>query len=259
MRLKKYSSDLSAKSWQVIEKLITVQRKSKWDLQEVVNAILYVTKNGCVWRDLPGEFAPWETVYWYFRKWVKDGTLKRISDSLIIDYRLKEGREFQPSVAIIDSQSTKNSISSTENVGIDGGKLIKGRKRFYLVDTLGNLLDSFVVAANLYDGTTAIKQWKYIETENILVENISKIYADGTFGGTFSKEIKEKYDIEVEIPKIPIAKKGNIVIHEKRWIVERTIAWTNNNRRCAKDYERKTVNSNAFLLLANIKRLAKKI
>ncbi len=65
MRLKKYSSDLSAKSWQVIEKIIKINRKSKWDLQEIVNAIFYLTKNGCVWRDLPGEFPPWETVYWY--------------------------------------------------------------------------------------------------------------------------------------------------------------------------------------------------
>jgi putative transposase len=114
-------------------------------------------------------------------------------------------------------------------------------------------------AANLYDGTTAIKKWGLIEIENILVENISKIYADGTFGGTFSQEMKEKYAIEVEIPKIPIAKKGKVEIHPKRWIVERTIAWTNNNRRCAKDYERKTDNANAFIILANIKRLAKKV
>ena len=55
-------------------------------------------------------------------------------------------------VAIIDSQSSKNSTTCIENVGIDGGKLIKGRKRFYIVDTfLGNLLDSFVVCANCYD------------------------------------------------------------------------------------------------------------
>ena len=74
MRIKKYSSDLSPKSWQVIEKIIQVRRKSKWDLQEIVNAIFYLTKNGCVWRDIPGEFPPWITVYWYFCKW---GKIKR--------------------------------------------------------------------------------------------------------------------------------------------------------------------------------------
>jgi putative transposase len=73
MRIKKYSSDLSAKSWQIIEKLLLIQRKSRWSLKDIVDAILYVTKNGCVWRDLPADFPCWQTVYWYFRKWVKDG------------------------------------------------------------------------------------------------------------------------------------------------------------------------------------------
>ena len=259
MRLKKYSTDLSAKSWQVIEKLINIQRRSKWNLLEIVNGILYVTKNGCVWRDLPGEFPPWETVYWYFQKWVKDGTLERMNRHLILDNRMKADKLPYPGVAIIDSQSTKNSLSAIKHIGIDGGKLIKGRKRFYLVDTMGNLLDSFVVAANNYDGTTAIQYWKQIAKENALVDNISKIYADKTFRGTFAKEMDAKYKIKVEIPETPIAKRGNVDIHEKRWIVERTIAWVNNNRRCSKDYERKTEHANAFLVISNIKRLANKI
>ena len=261
MRIKKYSSDLSPKSWQVIEKIIQVRRKSKWDLEQIVNAILYLTKNGCVWRDIPGEFPPWITIYWrpslrYYCKWVTDGTWKNISDCLIVDFREKQGKKAQPTVAIIDSQS---SSTCSENVGIDGGKLIKGRKRFYIVDTLGNLLDSFVVSANCYDGTTAIKYWESLSYHNILLDNVTKIYADGTFGGTFSKEMAERYGTTVEIPKIPIAQKGKVTIHEKRWIVERTIAWTLNNRRCSKDYERKTEHSNTFLIIGNIRRLAKKL
>uniref|UniRef100_A0AAU6WSR2 Uncharacterized protein n=1 Tax=Chryseobacterium endophyticum TaxID=1854762 RepID=A0AAU6WSR2_9FLAO len=94
---------------------------------------------------------------------------------------------------------------------------------------MGNLLDSFVVPANSYDGTTVIKHWKRIYSENELLENIQRIYADGTFGGTFRRQMKTKYEIEVEIAIIPIAQKGKVEIHEKRWIVERTIAWTLNN------------------------------
>ncbi len=259
MRIKKYSSDLSEKSWQVIEKIIKVERKSKWDLQEIVNAIFYLTKNGCVWRDIPGEFPCWITVYWYYRKWVKNGTWKYISDSLTVDYRISKDKDAQPSIAIIDSQSTKNSSTSIEDTGFDGGKFIKGRKRFYIVDSLGNLLDSFVVSANSYDGTTAIKHWELMSINNVLLDNVKKIYADGTFGGTFTKGMEEKYAISVEIPKIPIAKKGNIEIHEKRWIVERTIAWTLSNRRLSKDYERKTDNANAYLVITNIRRLANKL
>ena len=259
MRIKKYSSDLSAKSWQIIEKLLLIQRKSRWSLKDIVDAILYVTKNGCVWRDLPADFPCWQTVYWYFRKWVKDGTWERINGCVIVDYRVKVDKNAQPTVAIIDSQSAKNSPTCTDNVGVDGGKLIKGRKRFYIVDTLGNLLDSFVTAANCYDGTTAIKYWEVLSLHNILLENIQIVYADGTFGGTFKQQMHEKMGITVEIPKTPIAQKGKMTIHEKRWIVERSIAWTLNNRRCAKDYERKVENANAYLIIANISRVVRKI
>jgi len=259
MRLKQYSSDLSAQCWQVIHKVIHVQRKSKWDFKEIVNTIFYLTKNGCMWRDLPGEFPPWQTVYWYYCKWVKDGTWENINRSMVAENRVYNNRKFQPTVAIIDSQSAKNSSTCTSHVGIDGGKLIKGRKRFYITDTLGNLLDCFVVSANSYDGTTAAKYWSSMYNNNELLQNIKLVFADGTFGGTFRKEMEDRYNIGVEIPKIPIAKKGKVQIHEKRWIVERTIAWTLNNRRCSKDYERKIENANAFTIITNIRRLAKKI
>jgi putative transposase len=97
MRIKKYSSDLSAKSWQVIEKIIHVQRIGKWSLQEIVNGIFYLTKNGCVWRDLPGEFPPWQRVYWYHNKWVQDGTWNNINRSLIADNRIMNDKtDFTP-------------------------------------------------------------------------------------------------------------------------------------------------------------------
>jgi len=213
MRLKKYSSNLSARGWQAIEKIIVEQRSSRWDLQEIVNAIFYITKNGCVWRDLPGVFPPWQTVYWYYRKWVKDGTWKSISSCLTVDYREKKDKEAQPTVAIIDSQSSKNSSTCIEEVGIDGGKLIKGRKQFYVVDTLGCLLDSFVVAANNYVGVKAAKRWETFGKDNILLIQVEKVYADGTFGGTFTKQMKENYNLEVVIPSVPIARKGKVDIH----------------------------------------------
>lgn len=85
------------------------------------------------------------------------------------------------------------------------------------------------------------------------------MFADGTFGGTFSNQMRDRYNIDVQISKVPIARKGKVQIHEKRWIVERTIAWTLNNRRCSKDYERKIGNSNAFTIITNIRRLVRKI
>ncbi|MEJ7662881.1 MAG: transposase [Hymenobacter sp.] len=75
--------------WLRIEPLITVRRRSKWPLEEVMNGILYVLKNGCGWRDLPGEFPCWNTVHYYFAKWGKDGTWENINSCLLVDYREK--------------------------------------------------------------------------------------------------------------------------------------------------------------------------
>ncbi len=84
---KRYSSDLSAGEWQRMQPLLRVRRRSKWPLVEVVNAVLYVLKNGCLWRDLPGDFPPWGTAYWYFDKWETDGTWARVSACLTVDSR----------------------------------------------------------------------------------------------------------------------------------------------------------------------------
>lgn len=87
MRVKTYTSDLRPQDWGRIERLIVVQRRSKWPLLDIVNGILYVLKNGCGWRDLPGEFPCWNTVHSYFAKWGKDGTWERINSCLLVDYR----------------------------------------------------------------------------------------------------------------------------------------------------------------------------
>ena len=84
---KRYSSDLIERDWQQLEPLLVVRRRGKWPLVEVVNAILYVLKNGCVWRDLPGDFLPWSTAYWYFAKWEADGTWARASACLNVSAR----------------------------------------------------------------------------------------------------------------------------------------------------------------------------
>ena len=93
---KRYSSDLSARDWQQLEPLLVVRRRGKWPLVEVVNAILYVLKNGCVWRDLPGDLPPWGTVYWYFGKWEADGTWQRASSCLNVSGRERAQKKPAP-------------------------------------------------------------------------------------------------------------------------------------------------------------------
>ena len=111
MERRAYPSDLTDAQWAVLEPLLPPPRPTGHprvvDRRELVNAILYVLRNGVVWRALPHEFPPWKTVYHYFRHWRLDGTWEAIQAALREAVRLADGREATPSAAILDSQSVK--------------------------------------------------------------------------------------------------------------------------------------------------------
>jgi transposase len=164
----------------------------------------------------------------------------------------------QPTAAILDSQSVKNTATSTAYVGYDAGKRIKGRKHFFLVDTLGNLLASCVVAASCHDGTTAIEVWDAMALHTELLDQVQTVFVDGGFGRRFRQHLAQR-GIQGQVPTGVLAQRGRFFIHAKCWVVERSIAWAGNNRRLAKDYERKIAHANAWLYVANICRLARLI
>ena len=231
-----------------------------------------MTKNGIVWRDLPEGFPTWQTVYWYARKWAKDDTWLLIANERgrprgDMFHRIKADKKPLPTVAIIDSQSVKNSSTATEQIGFDGGKLIKGRKRFLIVDTMGHLLWTDVRPANVADGKAGVLLWEQAEHLNPLLDDLVLMYADSTFGGHFEEQLEAIYDMRVVIPRSPISNQpsdGKLVIHQwpvRRcgWIVERTISWLSNNRRLSKDYERTILSAQTFIWIAHIRRTLKRV
>jgi transposase len=121
-----YPSDLTNKQWEVLELLIPPPslngRPPIHTRREIVNAILYVLRSGCPWRLLPHEFPAWGTVYYYFRRWQREGIWEQILKTLRMEVRQKEGRDAQPSAAIIDSQSIKTSAVRGPQKGYDTGK-----------------------------------------------------------------------------------------------------------------------------------------
>ncbi len=112
MNRKPYPTDLTDAQWERIAPLIPPAkpggRRRSVDVRELINAIVYLTRTGCQWRNLPHEFPPWGTVHYYYRRWRLDGTWRKVHDDALREQvRRKEGRQATPSAAIIDSQSVK--------------------------------------------------------------------------------------------------------------------------------------------------------
>ncbi|GAB3813407.1 hypothetical protein GCM10028895_30890 [Pontibacter rugosus] len=146
-----YPSDLTDTQWQCIEKLLEDEvliRKRSWPLRSILNAIFYVSKGGIQWRMLPSDLPPWQTVYYYYRKWRQNGCWEMLHDCLCKKVRGKHGREDSPSVGILDSQSVKT-VQQGGQRGYDAAKRVKGRKRHLVVDTLGLMIMVIVHRADI--------------------------------------------------------------------------------------------------------------
>jgi len=247
-----YPTNVSDSQWQIILKYLDVNRNRKYDLREIVNAILYLVKTGCQWRMLPADFAPWETVYYYFSRWKKAEVFEIIHEALVEKTRVIKGRKEEPTVGIIDAQSVKNTLVSSQNRGFDAGKKIKGIKRHIVVDTLGLVLAVVIQSASVQDRDGAV------EVVNKLGESwkkVVKIFADSSYRGQLIKRIKTKFKIELEIIKRD--QLNTFKILPKRWIVERTFAWIDTNRRNSKNYERLNNTSVAMVHLSAIRIMIK--
>ena len=154
-----YPSDLTDGEWALLRPLLESPerrgRPPKWPARRVADAVFYLLRSGCAWRMLPREYPPWQTVYYHFWKWRRDGRLRRAHDRLREAVRVAEGRGRDPSGAVIDSQAVKGTGVGGPERGYDGAKRLSGRKRHLLVDTGGLVLSARVYAASLHDRETA--------------------------------------------------------------------------------------------------------
>lgn len=258
MNRKPYPTDLTEEQWEIIDSVIPYPsprgRPYKWPIHEVLNAILYILRAGCAWRMLPNDFPPWQTVYYRFSKWKKDGTWAEIHDALHKKVRINDGRDENPSAAIIDSQSVK----TTERGGLrgyDAGKKINGRKRHILVDTLGLIIGVLVHEANIQDRDGA----KLLLSGLIAkLPRLELIWADGGYAGKLIDWVKEKCNWVLDIVKRTDDTSGFKVL-PRRWVVERTFAWLTRYRRMSKDYEFLTSSSEAFIYIAMINNMARRL
>src|SRR5664279_695696 len=194
---------------------------------------MYVNRTGIGWEYLPHDFPPHSTIYGYYAGWEQDGTTKVIHDLLRRRVRTAAGRAAEPTAALVDSQSIRTSNNVPEaSQGIDAGKLIKGRKRHIVTDTLGLLLVVMVTAASMQDTTGG---WLLMDAVGVGYPSVVKAWVDSGY----KRSVIERgaaYNIDVEVvPKLEGQKGFNPL--PKRWAVERTFGWLALHRRLVRDYE----------------------
>jgi transposase len=125
-----YPSDLTDVQWSKLEPLLQPPRGErhaggrprKYQLRRVVDAMLYVVKTGCQWRQLPTDFPPWKSVHEQFRAWRDSGVWEQAGKALREQSRRAQGRNATPSVAIVDSQSAKTALKG------GGAVMMRARK-----------------------------------------------------------------------------------------------------------------------------------
>ena len=258
MKTRLYPSDLTDSQWVIIQELIPPAksggRPRSLDMYLVVNAILYVVVGGIQWRMLPREYPKWQSVYSYFRDWKRDGTWKRIHDTLRAKLRRRAGRHKQPTAGCLDSQSAKTTAVPGIR-GYDAGKKINGRKRHLLVDTLGLLMAVVVTAASVQDRDGARL---LLSGLGGACKKLRLIWVDGGYRGQLLNWVAAHFRFRLRVVPRLEGQKGFAVL-PRRWVVERTLAWLNHHRRLSKDYEGQESSSEAMVYIAMIRLMLRRL
>jgi transposase len=267
-RARRYPLDTTDVQWALIDPLLPDSawltgkggRPEQHCRRQVVDAIFYLVDNGIKWRALPADFPPWSTVYNYFAMWEKVGVTQQVLNGLRDRARLAEGRTAAPSAAIIDSASVKAAETvGRSSRGYDAGKKINGRKRHIAVDTMGLLVCVLVTAAGVQDRDAARPLLQQLAAS---CHRVRLVWADGGYAGKLVDWARTRLKIMLQIVKRSDTALGFVVV-SRRWVVERTLAWSTGHRRYVRDYERLPAHHEAMVRWSMIRiasrRLARRV
>lgn len=270
------NTDLTDAEWALVADLFERPGQrgapARYERRHMVNACCYALRTGCAWRLLPKTFPPWQASYKAFSRWAAAGVFETLHDRLRQQWRDRIGKAPEPSAAVLDAQSTRSTAQGGDT-GFDAGKKVKGRKRHLVTDTLGLLLAVTITAASVQDRDAAAA---VVAQACAKVPGLKKLYADAAYGGECAVALEHTHGLSVEIvrhpanrstgswrdtqqPQEPEAVARGFVVQPKRWVVERTHAWSERARRLMAHHDRSNWAPVAWIWLAQARILATRL
>lgn len=253
MPRKSYPSDVTDEEWAFVAPYLILMKEDapqrEHDLREVFNGLRWIVRTGSQWRLMPHDLPPWYTVYQQAQRWINAGVFEDMVHDLRALLRLAKGKNEQPTAAIFDGRTVQSTPESGERAGYDGYKRKKGSKIHLAVDTLGLLLAAHVTPANEQERAQVKELAKAVQ--EVTQNSVEIAYVDQGYTGDQPRQEAEQAGIELMVVKLPEAKRGFVLL-PRRWVVERSFAWTSRFRRLARDFERlpETFRSLHFLAFA---------
>lgn len=248
---KPYPSDVSDDEWAFVAPYLTLMREDApqrdHPLREVFNGARWVVRAGASWRMMPHDLPPWHTVYQQTQRWIKAEVFEEMARDLRMLLRELTDRMPEPRAAVLDARTLQSSPESGGRAGYDGAKRRKGSKVHLAVDTLGHLLALLVTPADEQERAQVAELAEAVREATH--EAVEVAFVDQGYTGDAPAAAAAEHGIRLEVVKLPEAKRGFVLL-PKRWVVERSFAWTARFRRLARDDERLAATLKGLHLLA---------
>ena len=234
-----YPSNVTDEEWAFIAPYLCLMAEGagqrRHALRAVFDALRWMVRAGAPWRLLPRDLPPWQIVHQQAQRWLRAGVFEAITHDLRMLLRLVAGRHEQPTAAVLDARTLQGSVESGQRSGYDGHKKRKGAKVHLAVDTLGHLLAAHVSAANENERLHVGQLLAAVQEAT--GESVEVAYVDQGYTGEEVAAEAQAQGVRLEVVSLPEAKRGFVLL-PRRWVVERSFAWTARCRRLARDYER---------------------
>ena len=248
---KPYPSDVSDDEWAFVAPYLTLMREEApqrdHPLREVFNGARWVVRAGASWRMMPHDLPPWHTVCQQTQRWIRAEVFEDMARDLRMLLRELTGRMPEPRAAVLDARTLQSSPESGGRAGYDGAKRRKGSKVHLAVDTLGHLLALLVTAADEQERAHEAELAEAVQ--DATHEAVEVAFVDQGYTGDAPAAAAAEHGIRLEVVKLPAAKRGFVLL-PRRWVGERSFAWTARFRRLARDYERLAATLKGLHLLA---------